>query len=102
MSNWVPQLQVKLMGLRKLTSGNTEFQWNLYLEEEFHNVKNMMLNKIPLTPMDIWKETHVHCDATKEGLGWILSQIQDDSMESTDYKAPRNIIMFGSTTLKDS
>ena len=61
-----------------------------------------MRNKIALTPMDIRKETHVHCDASKEGLGWILSQMKEDSAEPKDYKAPKNIITFGSTTLKDA
>ena len=61
-----------------------------------------MLEKISLTPMDIRKETHIHCDASKEGLGWVLSQLQDDTKEVTDYQAARDVITFGSTTLKDA
>ena len=30
------------------------------MEEEFQNIKRLMLEKIPLTPMDVSKETHIH------------------------------------------
>ena len=56
-----------LTGLRKLCSANTNFHWNPNIEAEFNNVKEMLKNKISLSPMDTKKESYVHCDASKEG-----------------------------------
>ena len=73
MSSWVPVFQVNLKGMIKLTSSRSNFLWIPDLQEEFKNVKSLMQKLIPLTPLNVDKKVHVHCDASKEGLGWVLS-----------------------------
>ena len=57
-------------------------------------------------PLDVTRESHIHCDASNEGLGWVLFQLQTEDVDGKqvdmhDIRLERDIITFGSTTLKD-
>ena len=80
MASWVPGLQVNLQGMRKLTSSRSNFIWTPDLQKEFDKVMEMK-KMIPMTPLDLKRESHIHCDASKEGLGWVLSQLQKEKVK---------------------
>ena len=40
-----------------------------------------MQKLISLIPLNMEKEVHIHCDASKEGLGLVLSQLQEETVK---------------------
>ena len=52
LSGWVPHLQMKIPGLKRLTSAANKFIWNPDLEAEFLHAKQLLDDIIALSPLN--------------------------------------------------
>ena len=97
----IPKVKCHIPGMRKMTGINNKFIWNDELEEEFSIMKQFLKKHVKLCPYDVKKETHIHCDASNIGIGYLLSQPTDKNHNPNDdhYRLKRNIIQLGSAGL---
>ena len=69
--------------MRKQCAGGATFDWNDELEAEFTKVKQLMGDKIRLSPFDPDKTPHLILDgANSVGLGYMLVQFADEEDHS--------------------
>ena len=67
---WVPELLLKLRGLRKLTGTNTRFKWTPDLDKEWEDMKKAVKKAVALSPLDMSLPLHVHTYASPSiGMG---------------------------------
>ena len=96
---WNPSLPLEIPLLRKATAGNGKFVWTDALEEEYKNVREIMVNQIRLSPYDPNKPLRLVIDGNSSlGVGFVLFQWLDEEDESKGAA----IINANSSMLKDS
>ena len=54
-----------------------------------------------LCPFDMKKPSHIHCDASNNGIGYLLSQLTEvnQNPKADHYRTRRNIVQLGSAGL---
>ena len=52
-------------------------EWGPEEAKEFVEIKKKLEKIIPITPIDTNLPLVIHCDASGDGLGWILTQMED-------------------------
>jgi hypothetical protein len=67
--------------LYKLTEKDREFEWSKEAQEAFDGLKDKLCQAPLLAYPDVQKEFILDCDASNEGLGSVLSQIDDNGKE---------------------
>ena len=60
------------------------FTWTPDHEKEFNDIKEDISKHIKLTPFNTKKGVHLHTDASKEGLGFIINQPLEDTDDNHD------------------
>merc|ERR1712082_209115 len=90
--------------MQKLSGGNNRFKENEQLNEEFENMKNQLKKTVTLSPLEVGRELHLHTDASKNGLGYILSQphIDEKKENYNNFNIRRNLVTLGSAGLSDT
>jgi hypothetical protein len=63
--------------LYKLLGKNIKFIWNQLCEEAFSELKNKLTSAPILVYPDFRKKFFIHCDASNESIGAVLSQLHD-------------------------
>ena len=65
---------MKIPGLKKLTSAANKLHWNGDLEAAFLNAKQLLDERVALSPLDTSLELNLHVYASKEGIGYVFTQ----------------------------
>ena len=96
---WFPQVPLLIPNMRKQCAGGATFDWNDELDAEFTKVKQLMGDKIRLSPFDPDKTPHLILDgANSVGLGYMLVQFADEE----DHSKGVQIIAANSTRLSQN
>ena len=66
---------------------------------EFVEIKKRLEQVVPITPLDTSKPLVIPCDASREGVGWVLTQMENPDDMDNCYKAPQSVIDMGSASL---
>ena len=64
--------------LRPLLSRKNEYIWNSESQVSFKNLKKQVANIVELRHFDIHRDTRIVCDASHNGLGAVLEQLNSD------------------------
>ena len=78
---FIPNFSLIAHSLNKLLKKNTPFVWGEEQESSFVLLKNCLINSPVLVPPDYSKEFILSTDASVNGLGAMLSQLDDDGNE---------------------
>ena len=73
-----PALAEPSVSLRPLLSKKNEFIWNSECQISFENLQNQVANIVELRHFDIHCDTRIVCDASHNGLGMVLEQLNSD------------------------
>ena len=83
MSSFIPEVKTICPNIKRQTAKFTNFQWGEAESKEFLEIKKRLGKVIPLTPVDTTKPLVIHCDASRDGVGWVLTQMEDpDNMDT--------------------
>lgn len=73
-TRFVPNLSKETAHLRQLTKNNEKFKWDKTHQKEFDELKEFILSDQVLAIYDPKKEVTIETDASKDGLGCVISQ----------------------------
>lgn len=73
-ARFIPNLSSQTAALRNLTQNNVTFKWEEKHEEEFKKLKSFILSEQVLAIYDPSKDVIIETDASKNGLGCVISQ----------------------------
>ena len=76
--NYLPALAESSASLRPLLSRKNEYIWNSECQMSFENLKKQVANIVELRHLDIHRDTRIVCDASHNGLGAVLEQLNSD------------------------
>ena len=79
MSQWWPDLSQHCVNLRKLTEQRTLWNWTTEHEEDFQTIKKLLSSEDNLAPYDPKRKTEMLTDASRLGLGYVLTQYDEQS-----------------------
>nr|XP_061820643.1 uncharacterized protein K02A2.6-like [Nerophis lumbriciformis] len=82
---FIPNLAVKTSCIRELLHNDTEFKWTSRHENEWQRLKETLTTAPVLTFFDPTKKTKVSTDASKDGLGGVLLQADDEHWKPVAY-----------------
>ncbi|XP_030587995.1 uncharacterized protein K02A2.6-like [Archocentrus centrarchus] len=85
LGKFIPNLAVKTTCLRELLRHNTVFEWTRRHEDEWQRLKQTVAVEPVLTFFDPTRPTKISTDASKDGLGAVLLQMQEDSWQPVAY-----------------
>ena len=75
LQKWFPSLPLSIPNLRKATAGASKFAWTQILEEEYEAVKEIVTNRIRLSPYNPDKKLRLVIDgASSVGVRFVLFQ----------------------------
>ena len=77
MAAFVPAAKASFPAITRLTSKFIPFTWGEQEEAEFLSIKEKLYNVVPLSPVDTEKPLILHTDASRTGVGWVLTQCDD-------------------------
>jgi hypothetical protein len=92
MACWWPDLSMATVRLRELTKKDVHWNWLPEHEEDFNKIKDMMSDTQNLSPFNSGWKTELITDASKEGLGFCLTQVNPVTERPT-------LVWSGSTSL---
>ena len=75
---YLPALAESSASLRPLLSRKNEYIWNNECQISFDNLKKQVANIVELRHIDIHRDTRIVCDASHNGLGAVLEQLNSD------------------------
>lgn len=75
---FIPSFAKVASPLHTLTRQDVPFCWTMSCQNAFQQLKDALVSSPVLVYPDFQKEFVLHTDASKEGLGAVLEQIQDD------------------------
>ena len=79
LQQWNPSVPLEVPLHRKATAGTAKFTWTQDLEQEYQNVKMVMVEQIRLSPYDPTKTLRLVIDgAFLQGVGFVLFQWIDE------------------------
>ena len=87
---------------KKLTSAANKFHWNADLEAEFMKAKQLLDERVALSPLDTFLELNLHVDTSKEGFCYVLTQPYQEDIDLDVNKKRRHIVAMGSTGLNSA
>lgn len=73
-TRFIPNLSKETAGLRNLTQNNVKFKWEDKHKKEFDELKEFILSDQVLAIYDPSKEVTIETDASKNGLGCVITQ----------------------------
>jgi len=88
---FVPNFSKIVKPLTRLTEKNVKFEWTDECAHAFNTLKKALTNAQCLAYPDEFSPTEIHTDASKEGLGCTLVQIQDGI---------ERVVAYGSRSLR--
>ena len=75
LSKFIPNLAKICHPLRPLFKKNEKFSWNEYHQTHFEHIKTVIANATENTHFNPTLETRIKCDASRQGLGAALEQL---------------------------
>ena len=75
---YLPALTESSASLRPLLSRKNECSWTSECQVSFENLKNQVANIVEVRHFDINRDTKIVCDASQNGLGAVLEQLNSD------------------------
>ena len=75
---YFPALAESSASLRPVLSRKNEYNWTSECQISFENLKNSLANIVELRHFDIHRDTRIVCDASQNGLGAVLEQLNSD------------------------
>ena len=75
---YLPALAESSASLRPLLSRKNEYIWNSEFQMSFENLNKQVANIVELRHFDINCDTRIVCDASHNGLGAVLEQLNSD------------------------
>ena len=79
MHKYLPALAESSASLRPLLSRKNDYIWSDECQISFENLKKQVANIVELRHFDIHRDTRIVCDASHNGLGAVLEQLNSDS-----------------------
>ena len=73
-SRWVPGLSLNIPILKKSTSARTKFQWTEAMEKEWEKMKEILQERVKLSPVDTKLPLELYTDASYFSIGYCLLQ----------------------------
>ena len=91
----IPHCSIIMKDLRAQTNDNkpNKVVWTAKLEQDFAQLKSILMSNIVLAHPDFTKPFYIHVDASAAGIGAILTQI--------DEKEQHRVIEYASMKLTD-
>jgi hypothetical protein len=103
-ARFLPALSEEAIPLYQLLRKSVKFQWTEARQKAFEKIKHMLTTSPVLAHPDFTKPFILHTDASKNALGAVLSQKDDDGMERVICYAGRTTNVheqnYGSTQLE--
>ena len=99
MASFVPEVKSICPVIKRQTSKFSTFQWGPEESREFSEIKKRLNQVIPITPIDTSKPLVLHCDASQDGIGWILPQMSNPDDLANCYKSQQTVLDMGSASL---
>ena len=75
---YLPAIAESSASLRPLLSRKHEYIWNSECQMSFENLKKQVANIVELRHFDIHHDTRIVCDASHNGLGAVLEQLNSE------------------------
>ena len=103
MSSFIPEVKTVCPNIKRQTSKFSIFQWGPEEKKKLGEIKKKLERIILITPIHTNLPLVIHCDASGDGLGWILTQMEDpDSNVDEYYKKKQTVIEMGSASLTEA
>ena len=78
-NKFIPRLAAITFPFRSISKKDAEWEWNEEHENAFLKVNEEIINVVELTHFNRNKEIRIICDASKQGLGAVLQQKQNEN-----------------------
>src|SRR6266436_6525208 len=86
---FIPNFSARALPLTELTRKENPFNWTQRQQESFEELKSLLITKPILSIYDPSKETELHTDASKVGIGSILIQKDGKNKNVVSYYSRR-------------
>ena len=106
--NYLSQFIAGLSQLRKplqaLVKRNSEFVWTTVHDKSFHDLKDMVSEDCLIQFYDLQKPLYIECDASKQGIGCVMLQPDDNIASNTVDGIPSNLwsVAYASKSLSEA
>ena len=85
LSKFIPNLVKKCHPLRPLLKKNEKFLWTDYHQTHFEHIKTVIANATENTHFNPTLETRIKCDASRQGLGAALEQLDCEGWKTVAF-----------------
>ena len=85
LSKFIPNLAKICHPLRPLLKKNEKFIWNEYHQTHFEHIKTVLANATENTHFNPTLETRIKCDASRQGLGAALEQLDCEGWKTVAF-----------------
>ena len=90
--------------LQVLVKKNSEFVWTTVHDKSFHDLKDMVSEDCLIQFYDLQKPLYIECDASKQGIGCVMLQPDDNITSNTVDGIPSNLrpVAYASKSLSEA
>ena len=90
--------------LQVLVKKNSEFVWTTVHDKSFHDLKDMVSEDCLIQFYDLQKPLYIECDASKQGIGCVMLQPDDNIASNTVDGIPSNLwpVAYASKSLSEA
>ena len=104
LSRFIPGLSQLCKPLQALVKKNSEFVWTTVHDKPFQDLKDMVSEDCLIQFYDPLKPLYIECDASKQGIGYVMLQPDDNLAPNTVDRIPSNLqpVAYASKSLSEA